>query len=50
MIGENLELLRSRMIITRTPHSTPSVLNDVVENCAQMVDALNIRTPREASR
>ena len=46
MIGENLELLHSRMIITRTPHSTPSVLNDVVENFAQMVDGLNIRTPR----
>ncbi|MGA9120648.1 MAG: M28 family peptidase, partial [Bacteroidota bacterium] len=46
MIGENLELLHSRMIITRTPSSTPSILNDVVENMAEMVDGLNVRTPR----
>jgi aminopeptidase YwaD len=46
MIGENLELLHSRMIITRTPHSVPSALNDVIENMAAMVDRMDIRTPR----
>ena len=46
MIGEHLELLHSQMIITRTPHSAPSALNDVVENMAQMVDGMNVRTPR----
>jgi Zn-dependent M28 family amino/carboxypeptidase len=46
MVGENEELLHSKMILTRTPNSIPSVLNDVVENMAQMVDGMNIRTAR----
>jgi aminopeptidase YwaD len=46
MVGEHLELLHSKMILTRTPASIPSVLNDVVENMAQMVDGMDIRTPR----
>ena len=46
MVGENQELLHSMLIMTRTPHSIPSVLIDVVENMAQMTDGLNIRTPR----
>jgi hypothetical protein len=46
MVGEHLELLHSRMIMTRTPASIPSALNDVVGNMAQMVDRLNVRTPR----
>ncbi len=46
MVGENLELLHSRMYITRTPGSIPSALNDVVENMAEMVARLNVRTPR----
>jgi hypothetical protein len=46
MVGENEELLHSRLILTRTPNSIPSVMNDVVENMAQMVDGLDIRTPR----
>jgi hypothetical protein len=46
MVGENLELLHSMLIITRTPNSLPSVVNDVVENMAQMVDGMDIRTPR----
>ncbi|MGD2136247.1 MAG: M28 family peptidase, partial [Gemmatimonadales bacterium] len=46
MVGENLELLHSRMIMTRTPASIPSALNDVVENMAQMVDRMNVRSPR----
>jgi hypothetical protein len=46
MVGENLELLHSKMIITRTPYSIPSVFNDVIANMAEMVDRMNIRTPR----
>ncbi|UCF20337.1 MAG: DUF4910 domain-containing protein [Gemmatimonadota bacterium] len=46
MVGENLELLHSRMYITRTPGSIPSALNDVVENMAEMVASLDVRTPR----
>jgi aminopeptidase YwaD len=46
MVGENLELLHSMLIITRTPNSLPSVVNDVVKNMAEMVDGMNIRTPR----
>ena len=46
MVGENLELLHSRLILTRTPDSLPSCLDDVVEDMAQMVDRTPIRTPR----
>jgi len=46
MVGENLDLLHSKMGITRTPDSNPSALNDVVENMAHMVDEMDIRTPR----
>ncbi|REJ79354.1 MAG: DUF4910 domain-containing protein [Acidobacteria bacterium] len=46
MVGENLELLHSKLIITRTPDSIPSVLNDVVADMAEMVDGMDIRTPR----
>ena len=46
MVGENEELLHSKLILTRTPNSIPSVLIDVMENMAQMTDGLNIRTPR----
>ncbi|MGH7475666.1 MAG: M28 family peptidase [Longimicrobiales bacterium] len=46
MVGEHLELLHSRMILTRTPASIPSVLNDVVADMARLVDATEIRTPR----
>ncbi len=46
MVGENLLLIPSKMILTRTPASIPSVLNDVVENMAEMVRRMNIRTPR----
>ena len=46
MVGEHLELLHSRMIMTRTPASIPSALNDVAGNMAQMVDRMNVRTPR----
>ncbi|MDI6766200.1 MAG: DUF4910 domain-containing protein [Bacteroidota bacterium] len=45
MVGENLELLHSKLYIIRTPNSVPSCLNDVVENMAAMVDRMNIRTP-----
>jgi len=46
MVGENLEMIHTRMILTRTPASIPSVLNDVAENMAEMVTRMNIRTPR----
>ena len=46
MVGENLELLHSRMYITRNPASLPSALDDVVENMTQMVDRMSVRTPR----
>lgn len=46
MVGEHPELLHSRMTLTRTPASIPSALNDVVENMAQMVDRLAVRSPR----
>ncbi len=46
MVGEHLEVLHSRMNITRTPSSIPSALNDVVENMAQMTARTSIRTAR----
>ncbi|MFC1791650.1 M28 family peptidase, partial [Gemmatimonadota bacterium] len=46
MVGENLEIIHTRMILTRTPASIPSVVNDVVENMAVMVTGMDIRTPR----
>ena len=46
MVGENQALLHSRMIFTRTPASLPSAVNDVVENMAQMVARMDVRTPR----
>ncbi len=46
MVGENLELLHSRMNLTSVPWSIPSVLTDVVANVAEMVSRMNIRTPR----
>lgn len=46
MVGEHPELLHSRMYITRTPASIPSALNDVVQNMAEMVASLDVRTPR----
>lgn len=46
MVGENLELLHSKLIITRTPASLPSCVNDVVENMAEMVDQMDLSTPR----
>jgi hypothetical protein len=46
MVGENLELLHSRFIMTRVPYSLPTAVNDVIENMAQMVDRMNVRTPR----
>jgi hypothetical protein len=46
MVGENTELLHSRLEITRTPASLPSVLNDVVANMAALVDRTDVRTPR----
>jgi aminopeptidase YwaD len=46
MVGENLEVIHTKMILTRTPTSIPSVFNDVVENMADMVRGMTVRTPR----
>jgi hypothetical protein len=46
MVGENTELLHSRLILTRTPASLPSAFNDVIANLAAMVDRMPVRTPR----
>lgn len=46
MVGENLEMIHTKMTLTRTPASVPSVVNDVVENMAEMVRRMEIRTPR----
>ena len=46
MVGENTELVHSKLLLTRTPLSLPSCVNDVVEEMARAVDALNVRTPR----
>jgi hypothetical protein len=46
MVGEHLEVLHSSLVLTRTPASLPSAVNDVVANMAELVDALDVRTPR----
>ncbi|MBI5477080.1 MAG: M28 family peptidase [Ignavibacteriales bacterium] len=43
MVGENPELLHSKMYIIKTPRSVTSCINDVVENMAGMVDKMNIK-------
>jgi aminopeptidase YwaD len=46
MVGENLELVHSQLIVTRPPDSTPSLLGDVVENMAAMIAEMDVRSPR----
>jgi hypothetical protein len=46
MVGEHPEILHSFLILTRTPASIPSCVNDVIENMAAMVDNIDVRTPR----
>ena len=46
MVGEHLELLHSRLVLTRSPASFPSAVNDVVANVAEMVAGMAIGTPR----
>lgn len=46
MVGEDLEQLHSKLILTRTPDSVPSVLNEVIADMAAMVDGVDVRTPR----
>ncbi len=46
MVGENLEILHSRMRFTKTPASLPSALNEIVEEAARTVAGLDVRTPR----
>jgi aminopeptidase YwaD len=46
MVGQHLEKAHSTMMIRRSPYSNPSILNAVVANMAEMLDHLEIRTPR----
>jgi len=46
MVGENLEILHSALVLTKTPASIPSALNDVMANLAETVSNVDIRTPR----
>lgn len=46
MVGEHPELLHSHLIVTRTPASIPSALNDVLAEMVAMVDRMEVRTPR----
>ena len=46
MVGENTELLHSRLILTRSPLSVAGPLDAVIADMARMVDALDVRTPR----
>ncbi len=46
MVGEQLELLHSQLIVTQTPDSLPSAVNDLVADLAVMVGRMNIRTLR----
>jgi aminopeptidase YwaD len=46
MVGEQLELLHSQLIVTQTPDSLPSALNDLLTDLAAMVAQMNIRTLR----
>ncbi|HEX9794933.1 MAG TPA: DUF4910 domain-containing protein [Planctomycetota bacterium] len=46
MVGEDLEQLHSKLILTRTPDSLPSALNTLIADTAAAVDRMNVRTPR----
>jgi hypothetical protein len=46
MVGENLELLHSRLVLTRTPDSLPTALDELVGAMAEMVERLPVSTPR----
>ncbi len=49
MVGENLELLHSRMNITWTPPTISSVLTDITSVIAERVDKQEITTPGGSS-
>jgi hypothetical protein len=46
MVGEDTELLHSRLILTRCPLAVAGPLDAVIADMARMVDALDVRTPR----
>jgi hypothetical protein len=46
MVGEDLEKLHSKLILTDCPDSIPSVLDDLVGEMAEQVERLDVRTPR----
>ncbi|MDA2935258.1 DUF4910 domain-containing protein [Acidobacteria bacterium AH-259-D05] len=49
MVGENLELLHSRLNITWTPQSISSVVTDVTARMAEYVDRLDVANPGHLS-
>jgi hypothetical protein len=46
MVGEHTELLHSRLIVTKSPFSIPTCVDEVVADMLAMVDGLEVRTPR----
>jgi len=46
MVGENLELLHSRLLVTKNPFSIPTCLDDLLADALALVDGLDVRTPR----
>jgi aminopeptidase YwaD len=46
MVGEDTELLHSRLILTKSPLAVPGPLDAVIGDMARMVEALDVRTPR----
>ncbi len=45
MIGENPQKLGTFLVVTRTPHSLPSFVNDLVELALEKTSSLKIETP-----
>ena len=45
MIGENPRKLKSFLIVTKTPHSLPSFINDLVEIALEKTSSLPIESP-----
>jgi hypothetical protein len=46
MVGEDTDLLHSRLILTESPLAVAGALDAVIADMAAMVDALDVRTPR----
>ncbi len=46
MVGEDLEKLHSKLVLTDCPDSIPSVVDDLCEQMAKHIEELDVRTPR----